>query len=105
MRRLTDEERIALREVGPPGEGPVSPATFAECVAQGWGYWGRVSSQPAGQERPREPSGSSVSSQPAGQEHPREPSGSSDEEGSVWRVTEKGRQALMFDDYARTSSA
>jgi hypothetical protein len=40
MRVLTDEERVALREVGPPGEGPVSDATFAECVRQGWGYWG-----------------------------------------------------------------
>ncbi|MHB8431620.1 MAG: hypothetical protein ACYDDZ_14045 [Acidimicrobiales bacterium] len=39
MRRLTDEERIALREVGPPGEGPVSDATFDECVRMGWGYW------------------------------------------------------------------
>lgn len=40
MRRLTDEERIALVEVGPPGEGPVSPETFAECIRQGWGFWG-----------------------------------------------------------------
>jgi len=39
MRRLTDEERIALVEVGPPGEGPVSEGTFAELVALGWGYW------------------------------------------------------------------
>ncbi len=39
MRRLTDQERIALREVGPPGEGPVSNETFAECVRQGWGRW------------------------------------------------------------------
>ncbi|HXB28074.1 MAG TPA: hypothetical protein VNV25_25315 [Gemmatimonadaceae bacterium] len=39
MRRLTDQERIALREAGPPGEGPVSDATFAECVRMGWGFW------------------------------------------------------------------
>ena len=39
MRHLTDQERIALREVGPPDEGPVSDATFAECVAMGWGFW------------------------------------------------------------------
>ena len=41
MRRLTDEERVALWEFGPPGEGPVSDATFAELAALGWGYWGR----------------------------------------------------------------
>jgi hypothetical protein len=40
MRRLTDQERIALREVGPPDEGPVSDETFAECIRMGWGYWG-----------------------------------------------------------------
>jgi hypothetical protein len=40
MRRLTASERIALREVGPPGEGPVSDATFEECIRQGWGFWG-----------------------------------------------------------------
>ena len=39
MRRLTDQERIALREVGPPNEGPVNDETFAECERQGWGYW------------------------------------------------------------------
>ena len=43
MRRLTDQERIALREVilpGDPDHGvPVSEATFAECVAMGWGFW------------------------------------------------------------------
>lgn len=39
MRRLSEQERIALREVGPPGEGPVSDATFAECVERGWGRW------------------------------------------------------------------
>ena len=39
MKRLTDEERMALVEVGAPGEGPVSDATFAELAALGWGYW------------------------------------------------------------------
>jgi hypothetical protein len=39
VRRLTREERIALVEVGPPGEGPVSNETFLECIARGWGYW------------------------------------------------------------------
>lgn len=41
MRRLTDQERVALREVGPPGEGPVSDETFDECIRQGWGFWDR----------------------------------------------------------------
>jgi hypothetical protein len=40
MRRLTDQERIALREVGSAGEGPVSDETFDECVRMGWGFWG-----------------------------------------------------------------
>lgn len=39
MRRLTDQERVALREVGPPGEGPVNDATFAELESLGWGHW------------------------------------------------------------------
>jgi len=39
MRRLTDEERTALVEVGEPGDGPVSEGTFAELAALGWGYW------------------------------------------------------------------
>lgn len=39
MRRLTEEERTALVEVGEPGEGPISDATFAELAALGWGYW------------------------------------------------------------------
>ena len=39
MRKLTVQERIALVEVGPPGEGPVSPETFAELERLGWGYW------------------------------------------------------------------
>lgn len=40
MRRLTPEERLALQETGPPGEGPVSSATFEELIRLGWGYWG-----------------------------------------------------------------
>jgi len=39
MRRLTPEERMALVEIGTPGEGPVSDATFEECIRMGWGYW------------------------------------------------------------------
>ena len=39
MRRLTAEERIALREIGPPGEGPVSDATFDELARLGYGAW------------------------------------------------------------------
>jgi len=40
MAKLTDQERMALREIGLPGEGPVSEATFEGCIAEGWGYWG-----------------------------------------------------------------
>jgi len=40
MRRLTEQERVALREIGPPDEGPVSDETFGECMKMGWGYWG-----------------------------------------------------------------
>ncbi len=40
MRSLTDEERIALRQVGDPGEGPVSDETFAELERLGYGFWG-----------------------------------------------------------------
>ena len=39
MKRLTDQERIALVEVGPPGEGPVSPETFQELERLGYGRW------------------------------------------------------------------
>lgn len=39
MRRLTDQERIALREVGPAGEGPVSYDTFDELIRLGYGFW------------------------------------------------------------------
>jgi hypothetical protein len=39
MRTLTAEERCALVEVGPPGEGPVSDETFADLARLGWGYW------------------------------------------------------------------
>ena len=39
MRLLTDDERIVLREVGPPGEY-APDAVFEECVRLGWGLWG-----------------------------------------------------------------
>lgn len=39
MRLLTDEERIALKTIGPPGEGPVADATFAELERLGYGAW------------------------------------------------------------------
>jgi hypothetical protein len=39
MKRLSDEERMALRTVGPAGEGPVSPQTFDELERLGWGKW------------------------------------------------------------------
>lgn len=39
MRRLTDEERVALREIGEPGEGPIPDAVFDECIRLGWGFW------------------------------------------------------------------
>lgn len=39
MRRLTEQERVALVEVGEPGEGPVPRATFDELVRLGWGEW------------------------------------------------------------------
>lgn len=48
MRRLTDHERIALREVGEPGEGPVPDDVFAELVALGWGGWGPDPDEPRG---------------------------------------------------------
>ena len=40
MRRLSDQERVALVEVGPPDEGPISEETFEECIRMGWGFWG-----------------------------------------------------------------
>lgn len=39
MRRLTDQERIALREIGPPGEGPVSDDVFRDLEQLGYGRW------------------------------------------------------------------
>jgi len=39
VRTLTPEERIALVEVGPPGEGPIPDEVFAELERLGWGYW------------------------------------------------------------------
>lgn len=41
MRRLTEQERIALVEVGEPGEGPIPDAIFDEFVKLGWGRWAR----------------------------------------------------------------
>jgi hypothetical protein len=40
MRMLTDHERVALQQVGEPGEGPIPDDVFDECVRQGWGFWG-----------------------------------------------------------------
>lgn len=37
MRLLTNEERMALTPIGPPGEGPVSDATFDELERLGYG--------------------------------------------------------------------
>jgi hypothetical protein len=48
MRALSHEERIALREIGPPGEGPVSPETFATCEREGWGAWVADAADPTG---------------------------------------------------------
>jgi len=70
MRRLTPEERIALVEVGEPGEGPVSDATFAECIRMGWGCWVR------------------------------EPGWRGWLGGKVWHVTAEGRRAKELDDLA-----
>jgi hypothetical protein len=39
MRRLTDEQRCALREVGPPGEGPIPDEVFRELAELGYGRW------------------------------------------------------------------
>jgi len=39
VRLLTDEERCALRTIGPPGQGPGSPATFDHLVSLGYGRW------------------------------------------------------------------
>jgi hypothetical protein len=39
MRKLTDHERTALCEIGPPGEGPVPHEVFDELVRLEWGYW------------------------------------------------------------------
>lgn len=74
MRRLTDQERMALVEVGEPGEGPVSESTFAECIRMGWGYWGRDSGW-------RGWFG-----------------------GKLWFVTAAGKRAKELDDLARGST-
>jgi hypothetical protein len=39
VRLLTDEERCALRTIGPPGEGPVSQQTFDHLAILGYGCW------------------------------------------------------------------
>ena len=39
MERLTEHERTALVEIGPPGEGPIPPYVFDKLQARGWGYW------------------------------------------------------------------
>jgi hypothetical protein len=39
MRRLTDHEREALVEVGPPGTGGVPDSVFTELAELGWGRW------------------------------------------------------------------
>ena len=39
MRRLTEQERLVLTEIGPPGEDGPPHEVFDECIAQGWGYW------------------------------------------------------------------
>lgn len=72
MRRLSDEERTALVEVGTPGEGPVSEGTFAELAALGWGYWAVGPSLWDRLTRQR-----------------------------VWYVTAAGRAALEYDTLAR----
>lgn len=40
MRRLTAQERIALREIGEPGEPGPPDSVFVDCIFQGWGFWG-----------------------------------------------------------------
>lgn len=46
MRRLTGHERMALQEIGDPGEGPVPDAVFVELAALGWGFWGPTEHEP-----------------------------------------------------------
>jgi hypothetical protein len=72
VRRLNDEERVALREVGPPGEGPVSNETFEELTRLGWGCWA-----------PRE----GFFNRFLGRRY--------------WKVTVVGRHALELDNLAR----
>lgn len=38
MRTLTEEERSALHEVGPPDE-VLPDSVFDECARLGWGFW------------------------------------------------------------------
>jgi hypothetical protein len=74
MRRLTDEERMALVEVGTAGEGPVSDATFTELARLGYGYWAV---------------GESFWDRLTRQ--------------TYWRVTAKGREALALDTIAKAA--
>ncbi|HKM54379.1 MAG TPA: hypothetical protein VJY33_13290, partial [Isosphaeraceae bacterium] len=74
LRRLTDQERVALREVGPPGEGPVSPEVFDEFIRLGWGCW-------------------AIRDDLLGRLFRRR----------YWKVTAAGRLALELDDLARQS--
>ena len=106
MRRLTDEERIALREVGPPGEGPVSPATLPPSASPKAGATGaaylrspqgkniRVSRQ--ARAYLRSPQGKNIRVSRQARAMKRAPSGASPRGAA---------RALMFDDYARASSA
>ena len=72
MKRLNDQERVALREVGPPGEGPVSDETFEELIRLGWGCWALRDGFFNHLLRRR-----------------------------YWKVTDAGRLALELDDLAR----
>lgn len=74
MRRLTDQERVALREIGPPGEGPVAPDVFDELIRLGYGCWA-----------PRE----GLFDRLLGRRY--------------WKVTPAGQKALELDDLARQS--
>jgi hypothetical protein len=74
VRRLTDQERVALREIGPPGEGPVSDEIFQELELLGYGRWVWPSLWDAFRHR---------------RFH------------RYWQVTATGRKALELDDLAR----
>ena len=78
MRRLTDQERCALREYGPEGEF-VPEHVFDELEKLGWG---KTVPDP----QPDDPIDPST-----GKHHVR----------FVWTVTPAGRRALALDDLAR----